>query len=441
MKRYISYFKNLKLHLVFFFLFLFLLPVQSRALYHPESAYIGWYFNYHLAFFFYLTDILWILCLVTWLGFDPQFRSFFYPRFVLFWLILAFIIWVVISLFHVERIGLSVYQILKWIEFWGIAIYIWLVFKKQAYFIWSAAVIFGSAFLESVIGIWQFHVQHMVGLNWLGEYISPLGTPGLATIDTLSGKLIRAYGTFPHPNVFGAFLVFGLFMALYFSLKPLNLFNRALVACGTIIILVGIFVSFSRVAWLAGILALLGFMAYSVYKKDWINANLLCVIGVVSCATIGIFYPGLVQTRTFDSNPTSINDRTFFNHLGLELIVKHPVLGAGVGNYVPALEKIVKLEDWQYQPPHNIFIMLGAELGMVGLLIFFWILIEIFRRLKGHLSRPLVFSLSFLALTFLLMGQVDHYFVTIQQGRLMFAVVLGLLGALPNIYEPDQKNI
>jgi hypothetical protein len=85
--------------------------------------------------------------------------------------------------------------------------------------------------------------------------------------------------------------------------------------------------------------------------------------------------------------------------------------------------------------------MLGAELGMVGLLIFFWILIEIFRRLKGHLSRPLVFSLSFLALTFLLMGQVDHYFVTIQQGRLMFAVVLGLLGALPNIYEPDQKNI
>jgi len=33
---------------------------------------------------------------------------------------------------------------------------------------------------------------------------------------------------------------------------------------------------------------------------------------------------------------------------------------------------------------------------------------------------------------------MDHYFVTIQQGRLMFGVVLGMLAALPNINNKSQ---
>ena len=53
-------------------------------------------------------------------------------------------------------------------------------------------------------------------------------------------------------------------------------------------------------------------------------------------------------------------------------------------------------------------------------------------------SAPLVsnavkFSLLAVGLIFLALGQFGHYFVTIQQGRLMFAAVLGLLAALPNL--------
>jgi O-antigen ligase len=125
----------------------------------------------------------------------------------------------------------------------------------------------------------------------------------------------------------------------------------------------------------------------------------------------------------------------------LELIKSQPLLGVGVGNYVPALQQRYQLEPWQYQPAHNIFIFIGAELGLIGLILFLAILFIIVYRLKNISLDPLSITLIGLGFVFLFMGQLDHYFVTIQQGRLMFVTILGLLAALPNIYIYDhQKN-
>jgi O-antigen ligase len=166
----------------------------------------------------------------------------------------------------------------------------------------------------------------------------------------------------------------------------------------------------------------------------------IVAVTIVSCATVGILYSDALQTRVSDTGGKSINDREFFNEIGEKLAFQHPWFGVGVGNYVPAMMDAYKLEPWQHQPAHNIFIFIAAELGLVGLGLFLLILYLIFSKLKNVNRDYLSFSIVLVGVLFIGMGQLDHYFVTIQQGRLMFAVVMGLMAALPNLNDQNSMH-
>ncbi len=478
----LKYIKNLKIHEVLFYLFLVTLPLQTRILYKPDSAYISWYFNYHLAFFVYLTDIILISCFTAWLIFDRPSEKLFVTR--LFWLTLAFFCLILVTLFHppatpitealnlawragVKRLDLGWYQTFKWVELFILMFYVRETFKTKTQYLWAFSIIFICSTAEAVIALIQFHVQHSLNLGFLGEYIAPLGTSGLATIETATGKIIRAYGTFPHPNVLGAFLLLGLICGLYLlsceTLKrphpresgdPLQLlipngFNRrsgsqiksGMVMLGIILLILGIYITFSRLAWFGAILSIIAFLLFHVKHKQWTKTIIILILLIVSYATIfGLFHETL-RARVIDTNSTSVNDRYFFNALGLDLTARYPLLGVGVGNYMEALKDLYQLQPWQNQPSHNIFIFLSAELGILGLILFIMILFEIFSNFKIVSWDSLTFTLACVGIIFLLMSQFDHYFVTIQQGRLMLFTVLGLISALPNLQHeiPNDK--
>ncbi|MEO8066012.1 MAG: O-antigen ligase family protein [Candidatus Doudnabacteria bacterium] len=475
---------NLKIHELIFYIFLFLLPIQTRILYKPDLAYIGWYFNYHLALFVYLTDLILILCFIMWLAFDrpflngpkkiasarqskalleaeaadskdqiassPNENPLQAPRkydFRLFWLILAFFLLIIATLFHVKHLYFGLYEAIKWVEVLFLLYYVSQVLRTKSQFIIASTMLFVSAIIQSIIGLFQFHVQHTLGLSILGEYIAPLGTSGLANLQIGSDKLIRAYGTMPHPNILGAFLVFGLITGLFIvssgfgRLQPSkdgDLKTSATQYFGFLgigVILLGIFVTFSRSAWFGTAIVLLSFVWYFWTKNRRNLALSIILVTLVSCATILLLAPQTLKSRVIDANSVSILDRVFFDQLGIGLIIQNPLSGTGVGNYIYALSDKYHLDAWQYQPPHNIFIFIAAELGVVGLILFILILFEIFSRVNNVPREVLTFSIILTGLIFLLMGQFDHYFVTIQQGRLMFFTVLGMIAALPNLKE------
>ncbi len=434
---HINKIRNLRAHELFFYIFIFLLPFQTRILYKPGVAYIDWYFNYHLAYFFYLTDILLIICFASWLIFDAPSLKFFERKF--FWLTLAFFSLILVTLFHVKRPDLGWYQTIKWLEVLVLALYISQTFMSEVQFKIAAFIIFISALTQAALGLVQFHVQHSLGLNLLGEYIPPFGTSGLATIETLSGKVIRAYGTFPHPNILGAFLVFGLVCGLYLVSRATLAARKILIGLSLILIFLGLFVTFSRLAWLGAILSIFAFTFYYMKQKDWSKVMIIIMVTIVSCATIGLWFHQTLKARVLDTDQTSLADRYLFNRLGMDLSAHYPLLGVGVGNYIEALKDLYPLQPWQNQPAHNIFIFISAELGVLGAILFIIILFEIFSAFKNIPWNPLVFTLALLGIIFLLMSQFDHYFVTIQQGRLMFFTLLGLIAALPNLYheKPD----
>ncbi len=430
-KQFINSLKNMKIHEIMFYVFLFLIPIQLRVLYNPESAYIDWYFNYHQAFFFYLSDLVLVSCFISWLVFD-------YPKEILsnwlFRLILAFLALLTINLLHVKQVsGLQWYETWKWLEMLFLMFYVEQLFKTPIQYTLSFIILFISAIGQSIIAILQFHVQHGLGLGFMGEYIAPLGTSGLATLNYGSEKIIRAYGTMPHPNVLGAFLILGLILGFYLVSRAKTLFTQIIVSCGTIIITLGIFVSFSRMAWVVAAISFVTFLIYMFQGKQTRQILGILSIGIVSCGTIVILWSKYLIVRTTDIDPTSISSRGLFNSMTVELIKDHLILGTGVGKYILTLKSMFHIEPWQYQPAHNIFLVVIAQFGLLGLGLFVKLFYELSRRVK-NVSRETISTVClFLGIIFLIMGQVDHYFVTIQQGRLTFFTVLGLIAALPNL--------
>jgi hypothetical protein len=422
--------KHINIQRVFFYLFLLTIPIQTRILYWPDLAYIEGYFSYQKAFFLYLSDLVFFVCFISWLFNKPSLQNKPYLKYLL-GLFLAG----AIGLFHVEQTNFGVYSIIKLVELLLLILVAHETLTNAKTYTTAAMVLFASALSQALLAIIQFHVQHSVGLSFLGEYIASFGTPGLATIDTPLEKLIRAYGTFSHPNVLGAFLVFGLVMGLFYvsreTFKNTRRFtlSQLFVSCGMIVITIATFLTFSRIAWAGATLALATYLLLHMKQRRYHIAILIVIVCIVSCATILISYGSLLKTRTaeLNSQSNSVVLRESFNQRAQDLIATSPVIGVGLGNYIPALQKHVSLEPWQYQPAHNIFLHVGAEMGMVGLAFFWLLLVIVFRSTWNVKNNLFGFTGLTLGVILLFMAQFDHYFVTIQQGRLMFFVGLGIM--------------
>jgi hypothetical protein len=77
------------------------------------------------------------------------------------------------------------------------------------------------------------------------------------------------------------------------------------------------------------------------------------------------------------------------------------------------------------QPVHNIFLLIGSETGLFGLFFFIVFLIFTLRRTNGQL--PIFVAL----LVILFTGLFDHYWLSLVQNRMLFALILGLAWSKP----------
>jgi O-antigen ligase len=171
----------------------------------------------------------------------------------------------------------------------------------------------------------------------------------------------------------------------------------------------------------------------------------LAMVVIASMVIVGIlFYPQLIErgvpvsvkqeiNASDETNLRAISDRLLYQEIAFEMIKAKPILGIGYKNFVLEMDNYTKepLKSHQHQPVHNIYLLIAAEMGIIGLVVF---LLFIFSTLRSAWKNPLTpFSITFLSIFigFLFIGLFDHYLWTIQQGQLMFFVVSGLLiGAL-----------
>ena len=423
--------RQYKLSEILLFIFILIMPWQTRILFNSETSYTEWYFNYHQAIFLYLTDLVFLVIIGSLLveHVKLRFKSIF---------VTIFITLCALGLFHVQRHDLGIYNLFKWTQIVSLIIIIPSILTTRPKLYIAVFVLFISGAMQALIAIIQFHVQHMVGLRFMGEYISSIGTAGLSTIDVANEKIIRAYGTMPHPNVLGGYLLTTLSSGLILVSRATK--YKLYFFFGIILTLLGIFLSFSRSAWIAGLFILVSYETYLLFKKNYKLFFVSCATLIVSCATITILYqPYVVSRATNVSNSTAVTDRQLLNEKSLEIFYINPWQGTGVGNYVSQMQNTFHMEPWQYQPPHNIFLFILAELGILGFLSFVLMIAHIVG--KSFNKTFLWWMCGTTIFAILLIGTLDHYFVTIQQGRLMLGLMLGLTLATKNIKNDSHETI
>ncbi len=259
----------------------------------------------------------------------------------------------------------------------------------------ARGVIQFSAVWQSLLIASQFILQKSLGLWFLGERTFDASTTGIAHITVFGRELLRPYGTFPHPNVAAAYLVLSTIIILPTRLSTLAaVFSTVLTFAKTSIV------------YAAVVLA-----AHSKYLKSR-------AILVVSVALMALLLPRLITASI-----ASLAERLVLTQAALDIALLSPIVGVGSNNFILELSRLnlfFLAETRLLQPVHNVFLLILAENGVMGLILFTIVLLTFASRVAGKTK-----TLLFIGL--LIYASVDHFFWTLHQGQLLFWLSLAYI--------------
>lgn len=402
-----SLFSIQHLHRRFYFLLLALLPTQFGLHFWPEWAYVlGRRIDY-LSPTIFVTDVIIFFLLLTWIS-DSPFRTKIQWRYIFPVIVLA----VVNSWFAADRM-VAMYAWTKVVEYICLGWYVAVTRPRISDTIRGAAI---GVFYTSILAISQFIVQHSVGgIFWfLGERTFFPDTPGIALFNGFR-LWLRSYGTFPHPNVLGGFLAIVLPLMLHQLLvtqqklltRRWKIFYITTFFLGSVALLL----SFSRSAWVVMGIGI----SYIVYRQQ--KKYTSYIFGFLAICFLGLgimFHPSFMDE--------SVVRRVELNHAAISMWQRAPFVGVGLGNFLVVLPgSSVSRQTNFLQPVHNIYLLLLSEIGVVGIL---GIVYGIWGIGKKIFSRYTIYHIPCIML--LLLGFVDHYPLTLQQGQLLFTVCIAM---------------
>jgi O-antigen ligase len=181
-----------------------------------------------------------------------------------------------------------------------------------------------------------------------------------------AGGFGRATGTFTHSNPMAAFMALVVVMAFAHVVHSDN--RRVQVWCGVAMAAasVGLFVTYTRAAWLAAILGIL--VVAGAKGRRWVGAAaavLLIVLLTVPGATSR--FSDLSDETTSRGEPSnSLSWRVEYWAEALDLAHASPVTGIGL--------KQVATQSEEGKQPHNDFLRAYVEMGVVGLAAYLWMI-------------------------------------------------------------------
>ena len=259
---------------------------------------------------------------------------------------------------------------------------------------------------QSLLLMGQFSRQSSLGLWILGERSLNAATVNIAHSQIFGKQLLRPYGTFSHPNVVAAFVL------IYLILSGHTLFVNKLKKSSFIILLislVAVFVTFSKSAIL--VLVIYSTVIGQRFKYYLLGTFLLILLIVVFIRILP------------SSQIATYSERLTLVQAGLDIALKNPLFGVGSGNFILELSKLNLFSIGEVrllQPVHNVFLLILAENGIIGLVLFGVFLTAV----VTYANTPAKIGLFLVLLVF---ATFDHFLWTINQGRLIFWLAIAYI--------------
>jgi len=220
-----------------------------------------------------------------------------------------------------------------------------------------------------------------------------VGSPNIAQAVFMDRVVLRAYGTFSHPNIFAGWLVISLLI-----FRRLNPRRFVLVISGSLTIL-GVFLTQSR----SSALALFGIIIPFYFLRS-LRSRVFYFIVLLSSLVYLLTSP--ILTRPLD---LSVTERLILQTNSLTIFTRWPLFGTGaqasISTY-PVVSPSLRL----LQPDHNSFTLFLSWFGVVGVF-----------SLLSFLTSNIYHLFPILPLLLL-----DHYLLTSPQGLFILLFYLAL---------------
>ena len=175
-------------------------------------------------------------------------------------------------------------------------------------------------------------------------------------------------------NFFSACLV--LSMSLYFIER--RTLTKVLIGITISLGVCALIITLTRIAWVSFILSIMILIIIGM-KRRWFRFGFLIpVFAILIIVVIGFW--GSITGRFEKDDRGSAYSRIPGMILMTRIIRDHPILGVGVNNYIDVRRKYFT-EDLRNAPhyPHNQYLLVFVETGIVGFLGFMWFLYEVFK--------------------------------------------------------------
>jgi hypothetical protein len=285
---------------------------------------------------------------------------------------------------------------------------------------------------------------HVVLASLQAWHGGPLGVPGELTlrpgqrsapvIHLGATRWLRGYGMTFHPNVLGGYLAVALTLLL-----PLLYQRRARLM--SYLLVAGLGATLSRSAALGLMVALPPFVWWLWRAQPDLRpglrraATVFVCVALVSLALLWkpivvrlsplLVELGVGSGERVAHEERSLTGRREMNALAFELMTRHPFLGIGAGNFPIAMARGMWWMEPQYA--HNVPLLLGAEIGVGGLLV--WLVmagwtVHVLARVRAS---PWMVAAMAAWLLLLTVSLFDCYPWSLNAGRLLTVTVLALL--------------
>ncbi len=327
---------------------------------------------------------------------------------------------------------------------WGIALFLYYrLLQEDVQVPWLVSVFLLGLSVQVLVGMGQVVWQRPLGLP--AELALPAEVRGAAIVPVGTLRWLRAYGLTFHPNVLGGYMAVGLLVCL----PLLQRWGMRLVWW---LLWLGLFLSFSRAAWVAVALTLpLPLWWFWRHRPDSRGGLLVSAGGaaVVLLLCALIWWPQL-QTRlqpilarlpgepagalqeTAPLEDYSLDERDNLVEIAWLLIREEPLTGVGAGHFPVAM--VDRQLPARPQYVHVVPLMLAAEVGVVGGIV--WLVLAagvgvlFVRQWSRERTQNDVWGIALLAAcaTLMVIGLVDFYPWGLNTGRLLTVTLLGLAG-------------
>jgi O-antigen ligase len=261
-------------------------------------------------------------------------------------------------------------------------------FRRRAQMRHVALALLTGVLFQSLVAITQYFTQSRFGLQVLGEP-GEEATKSLEIGTLLGSTVYRVGGLMAHPNVLAAYIAMTLPIGVGLLFTRVSVWQKLFIGLTLMAGEAALIATLSRSGWICFGMAVTLVLLFTFANRQMRRHYLLLRVAFLCLLVlVGATFSGAIVDRLVRSDPSAVATRFHLAEIAWKMIRDRPLLGCGLNTYVfemvpytevPTPAGVTRKYGEEWPAVHNIYLLVWAEQGLVGLALFLLVHLAILR--------------------------------------------------------------